>query len=132
MLAPGSLYTSLLPVLCVPELRDALAARARRRSSRSATCGPQVPETNGLDASDHLRAVLEHGGRVDRFLYQEDGILAADEAAIRELGRRTGPGAGRPTRRTGARSPKTGGSPAGSAVVPARRRGVQMIDTEAS
>jgi hypothetical protein len=47
---------------------------------------PQVPETNGLDATDHLRAVLEHGGRVDRFLYEREGILAADEDWIRRSG----------------------------------------------
>ena len=45
-----------------------------------------MPETNGLDATDHLRAVLEHGARIDRFLYQAGGALAADEAAIRDLG----------------------------------------------
>jgi hypothetical protein len=47
---------------------------------------PQLPETAGLDAADHVRAVLEHGGRVDRFLYQRDGALPADEGAIRGLG----------------------------------------------
>ena len=45
-----------------------------------------MPETHGLDATDHLRAVLDHGARVDAFLYQEGGQLAADEAAIRALG----------------------------------------------
>ena len=30
---------------------------------------PQVPETAGMDAADHLEAVLAHGARVDRFLY---------------------------------------------------------------
>jgi uncharacterized cofD-like protein len=85
VLAPGSLYTSLLPVLCVPALREALAG-AQGEVVHVCNLGPQAPETNGLDASDHLRAVLEHGGRVDRFLYQEDGILAADEAEIRSWG----------------------------------------------
>lgn len=85
VLAPGSLYTSLLPVICVPELRQALMS-APGRVVQVCNLRPQVPETNGLDASDHLRAVLEHGGRVDRFLYQGHGILAADDDAIRELG----------------------------------------------
>ena len=85
ILAPGSLYTSLLPVLCVPELREALAAAAAPVIQVS-NLRPQLPETNGLDASDHLRAVLEHAGRVDRFLYQEDGILAADDDVIRGWG----------------------------------------------
>jgi uncharacterized cofD-like protein len=85
LLAPGSLYTSLLPVICVPELRRALAG-APAAVVQICNLGPQLPETSGLDATDHLRAVLEHGGRVDRFLYQRDGVLAADENAIRGVG----------------------------------------------
>jgi uncharacterized cofD-like protein len=85
VLAPGSLYTSLLPVICVPALRDALNGTA---AGVVQVCNlrPQLPETAGLDAADHVRAVLEHGGRVDRFLYQRDGSLPADEDAVRSLG----------------------------------------------
>jgi uncharacterized cofD-like protein len=82
ILAPGSLYTSLLPVLCVRELREAVGA-AGGRVIQVSNLRPQHPETAGLDATDHLRAVLEHGARVDAFLYQRGGVLAADEAAIR-------------------------------------------------
>ncbi|MGZ4688546.1 MAG: gluconeogenesis factor YvcK family protein [Acidimicrobiia bacterium] len=85
VLAPGSLYTSLVAVICVPELRNALA-EAPGRVVQVCNLRPQVPETNDLDAVDHLRAVLEHGGRVDQFLYQRDGILPADDTAIRALG----------------------------------------------
>ena len=85
VLAPGSLYTSLLPVLCVHQLRDAVAA-ATGRVVQVSNLRPQPPETDGLDATDHLRAVREHGGRVDTFLYQVDGALAADDDAIREWG----------------------------------------------
>jgi uncharacterized cofD-like protein len=85
VLAPGSLYTSLVPVLCVLQLRDELA-RAAAPVVQVCNLRPQVPETSGLDATDHLRAVLEHGGRVDRFLYERDGILAADEGWIRGSG----------------------------------------------
>lgn len=85
VLAPGSLYTSLLPVLCVHQLCDAVAA-ATGRVVQVSNLRPQPPETDGLDATDHLRAVREHGGRVDTFLYQVDGVLAADDNAIREWG----------------------------------------------
>ena len=85
ILAPGSLYTSLLPVLCVPEVCNALAA-TRARVVQVCNLGPQVPETAGLDATDHLRAVLEHGARVDSFLFADGGRLPADEVAIRALG----------------------------------------------
>ena len=85
VLAPGSLFTSLIPVLCVPGIREALAA-ARGKIVHVCNLRPQLPETRGLDATDHLRAVLDHGARVDAFLYQEGGELSADEPAIRALG----------------------------------------------
>jgi uncharacterized cofD-like protein len=85
VLAPGSLYTSLLPVLCVRELGEAVSA-ARGRVVHVGNLRAQAPETTGLDATDHLRAVLEHGARVDTFLYQAGGALVADAAAIRSWG----------------------------------------------
>jgi uncharacterized cofD-like protein len=85
VLAPGSLFTSLAPVLCVPAIREALQA-ARGRIVHICNLQPQVPETLGLDATDHLRAVLDHGARVDTFLYHLGGKLPADEFAVRALG----------------------------------------------
>jgi uncharacterized cofD-like protein len=85
VLAPGSLFTSLIPVLCVPGIREALTA-ARGKIVHVCNLRPQLPETQGLDGTDHLRAVLDHGARVDAFLYQFGGDLAADEVAIRALG----------------------------------------------
>jgi uncharacterized cofD-like protein len=85
VLAPGSLFTSLLPVLVVPELRDAIRS-AGGQVVQVSNLEPQVPETEGLDAVDHLRAVLEHGARVDILLAPSDGRLRADEAAVRESG----------------------------------------------
>jgi uncharacterized cofD-like protein len=85
VLAPGSLYTSVLPVVCVPELREAVG-KTGAPVVQVANLHPQLPETAGLDATDHLRAVVEHGGTVNTFLYQRNGPLTADEAAIRDLG----------------------------------------------
>jgi uncharacterized cofD-like protein len=82
VLAPGSLYTSLLSVLGVPGLRDAVAATPGH-VVQVCNLRPQPPETTGLDAADHLRAVLDHGGRVDTFLYERDGALPVDEDRIR-------------------------------------------------
>jgi uncharacterized cofD-like protein len=84
VLAPGSLFTSVLPVLAVPALRAAVAS-APGQVVQICNLGPQVPETDGLDATDHLRAAIEHGARVDKFLYSPDA-LACDEGAVRELG----------------------------------------------
>jgi uncharacterized cofD-like protein len=83
--APGSLYTSVLPVLCVRALQSAIA-RTPARVVQVANLRPQVPETTGLDADAHLEAVLAHGARVDTFLYEIDGGLPADPARIRALG----------------------------------------------
>jgi uncharacterized cofD-like protein len=83
--APGSLFTSVLPVLAVAELRDAVASTPAR-VIQICNLRPEVPETEGLDAADHLRAVIEHGGRVDTFLYQDRGLLPCDSAAVEALG----------------------------------------------
>jgi uncharacterized cofD-like protein len=59
ILGPGSLYTSLLPVLLISRIRDAvLAAQAVRvYVSNVAT---QVGETAGYDLADHVEALLAH------------------------------------------------------------------------
>jgi uncharacterized cofD-like protein len=85
VLAPGSLFTSLLPVLAVADIRAALRSTPAR-VVQVANLRAEAAETEGLDATDHLRAVLDHGARVDTFVYQRDGALAADDAEIRALG----------------------------------------------
>lgn len=85
VLGPGSLFTSVIPVVAVAGIREALLA-TRARVVQVCNLRPQVPETVGLNGTDHLRAVLEHGARVDVFLYQEGGPLAADHGVTESLG----------------------------------------------
>jgi uncharacterized cofD-like protein len=85
VLAPGSLYTSLLPVLCVAGIRDAVT-ETRAQVVQVCNLHPQPPETTGLDGGDHLRAVLDHGTRVDVFLTEEQGALSVDEALVAAWG----------------------------------------------
>jgi uncharacterized cofD-like protein len=87
VLAPGSLFTSLLPVLVVPEIRRAVAD-TRAQVVLVGNLTPQVPETEGLDGVDHLRAVLEHGARVDVLLAPPLAAagLAVDDDAVRACG----------------------------------------------
>ena len=87
VIAPGSLFTSVLPVLAVGDLRDAVG-RTDARVVQVSNLRSEVPETEGLDAADHLRAVLAHGARVDDFLYEEGGLLPCDPSAVAELGAR--------------------------------------------
>jgi uncharacterized cofD-like protein len=85
VLAPGSLFTSVAAVVAVPGIRDALQA-APGRVVHVANLVEQVPETAGFDGTDHLRALLDHGARIDTFLHATDGGLRVDEDAIRALG----------------------------------------------
>ncbi len=85
ILAPGSLYTSLLPVLCVPDLAAAIAATTAQVVC-VANLERQIPETAGLDGTDHLAAVRDHGGRVDVFVFQRDGALPVDRTVVERWG----------------------------------------------
>ncbi|MFM7825328.1 MAG: uridine diphosphate-N-acetylglucosamine-binding protein YvcK [Candidatus Limnocylindrus sp.] len=60
VLGPGSLYTSLIPHLLVPEIRDALAHR-RVPLIWVANVDEQEGETEGMDLDAHLDALEEHG-----------------------------------------------------------------------
>ena len=61
VLGPGSLYTSVIPNLLV---RDVAAALRETEALRVYVCNvmTQPGETDGYRASDHVRALLEHGG----------------------------------------------------------------------
>jgi uncharacterized cofD-like protein len=85
VLAPGSLYTSVVAVLCVPALRDAIA-RSPAPVVQVANLHRELPETDGLDGTDHLLAVLDHGARVDVLLYDRAVGLRVDEDAVRGRG----------------------------------------------
>lgn len=85
LVGPGSLYTSLLAVSVVPEIRLALAL-ARGRIVQVANLRTESPETAGLDGTDHALALLEHRVRVDTFLYDGAGSLAVNDAYLYEHG----------------------------------------------
>jgi uncharacterized cofD-like protein len=62
VIGPGSLYTSLLPNLLVPDLADAI------RSSRAlklyvCNVATQSGETDGFSCNDHISAIEEHAGK---------------------------------------------------------------------
>lgn len=62
VIGPGSLYTSVLPNLLVPDLAQALvsATAARVYVCNVAT---QAGETEGYDVADHVQALRQHVGR---------------------------------------------------------------------
>jgi uncharacterized cofD-like protein len=84
VLAPGSLYTSIVAVLCVPGIRAAVDA-ASGQVVQVANLALEN-ETRGHDGADHLAAVREHGGRVDTFLYDPDSGPKVDAQRVTALG----------------------------------------------
>lgn len=59
VLGPGSVYTSVIPNLLVPDIARAVASS---RAVRCYICNvmTQPGETDGFSASDHIRAIEEH------------------------------------------------------------------------
>lgn len=91
VLGPGSLFTSVLAALLVPGIAGAV-----RRASRVAlvlNLAQQVGETAGLDATAHLRSLLDHlpGLRLDAVLAHDGpapGVarpVVVDEEAVASL-----------------------------------------------
>lgn len=79
LLGPGSLFTSVLPNLLVPEIAIAF------KQSRAVKCYicnimTQPGETNNFKASDHLSAICDHAGvdRVDYILVNNKRIAQAN------------------------------------------------------
>ncbi|HUQ44182.1 MAG TPA: gluconeogenesis factor YvcK family protein [Candidatus Limnocylindria bacterium] len=59
VLGPGSLFTSVLPVLLIPQIREAVAAAPGVRVY-ACNVATQVGETEGFDLADHVEALLAH------------------------------------------------------------------------
>ena len=72
ILGPGSLFTSILPSLLVPEVRQAVSDAS---ATKVFVCNLSAPdgETQYFDAGDHLAALLAHGGQacVDSIVVHE-------------------------------------------------------------
>jgi uncharacterized cofD-like protein len=73
VLGPGSLFTSVLAVVAVPAIREALAATPARKVY---VCNlrPQIPETAGYDVAAHVDALRAHGLDIDVVLCHPDSL----------------------------------------------------------
>ncbi len=85
VLAPGSLFTSLLPALVAPDVRAALRTRPGR-TDLVVNLGAQLPETADLDVADHVRAVVEAGIPLSAVVVDTRCELFLDPAALEALG----------------------------------------------
>ncbi|HUR51722.1 MAG TPA: uridine diphosphate-N-acetylglucosamine-binding protein YvcK [Mycobacteriales bacterium] len=76
VLGPGSWFTSVMPHLLVPDLRDALVKTAARRVV-TMNLAPQEGETDGFSPEAHLEALASHAPDLvpDVVLADPDGVL---------------------------------------------------------
>jgi uncharacterized cofD-like protein len=77
VIGPGSLYTSVIPNLLVPGIRDALLT-TRARKVFVVNVANQRGETDGFDARDHYRAVTRHLGADVDFVLANSSIIDAE------------------------------------------------------
>jgi uncharacterized cofD-like protein len=73
ILGPGSLFTSVLAAVAVPEIRDGIN---RSTAQKAYVCNlrPQVPETEAFDVEMHLEALVAHGVSVDLAICDTTGL----------------------------------------------------------
>jgi uncharacterized cofD-like protein len=111
IIGPGSLYTSVIPNLLVPEIAEALAQRCRGGETSPVPCiyvcniMTQPGETQGYTVSDHIRAidaacgqqlfsaVLVHKKALSpqsliRYAQENSHPVFLDREAVAQLGRR--------------------------------------------
>ena len=81
VLGPGSLYTSVLPVLLIPAIRDAIEAATAIRVY-ACNVATQTGETAGYDLADHVEALLAHTapGLIDIVLANDQFDLPGGDA----------------------------------------------------
>jgi uncharacterized cofD-like protein len=104
ILGPGSLYTSIIPNVLVPEITDAIASS---RAPRIYVCNimTQPGETQGYGVSDHIRAIDRACGKrlfdavliytklpspnsLQRYAKENSHPVFFDREAVAKLGRR--------------------------------------------
>ncbi len=81
----GSVYTSILPNVIIPEIREALQ---RTSAKRIYFCNAmtQPGETDGYAVEDHVQALLDHGAPVDAVIVPEETIPEEVQARYAKMG----------------------------------------------
>ncbi len=82
VLGPGSLYTSLLPSLLIPDIREALLAASAPRVF-ACNVATQEGETTGFDLAAHVEALdRAHGARARRRRRREQPLRGPSPAGL--------------------------------------------------
>ena len=77
VLGPGSLFTSVLAAVAVPDIREAVE-RSAARKVYVCNLRPQVPETESFDVGRHVQALVAHGIHVDVVVCDTSGLALGD------------------------------------------------------
>jgi uncharacterized cofD-like protein len=85
LLAPGALYRSVLSTAAVPDLVAALRGTPAR-VLWIANLAPDALEVPSMTANEHLRALRQHGVRVDAVMHDPSATLEFDAAELRRYG----------------------------------------------
>jgi uncharacterized cofD-like protein len=84
VLGPGSWFTSVIPHLLVPELRQALV-RSTARKVVTLNLEPQAGETDGFSPETHLEVLAAHAPDLRLDVVLADGSSVVDEAQLRDV-----------------------------------------------
>lgn len=82
VLGPGSLYTSVLPHLLLPEQREALENTTSKKALVM-NLQPHTQETNGMSPADHLRTLASYAPGLSVDVVIADPSTIEDEDAFR-------------------------------------------------
>jgi uncharacterized cofD-like protein len=80
-LGPGSWYTSVLPHLLVPRLKEALEA-TRAKVVVVLNLEPQAGETDGFSPEEHLHVLMGHLGGVSLHTVIADAVAVVDRRGL--------------------------------------------------
>jgi uncharacterized cofD-like protein len=89
VLGPGSLFTSVMPHLLVPGIRDALLDTPARRVL-TLNLVMHTGETEGFSAENHLEVLAAHAPELHLDVVLADPSVVGDEALLRRSAGRMG------------------------------------------
>ena len=89
VIGPGSWFTSVMPTLLVPELRDALVSTSARRAL-VLNLQEQEGETEGLSPTDHLEVLSAHAPELALDVVVADASLVDDAGTLESVARQLG------------------------------------------
>ena len=84
VLGPGSWFTSVIPHLMVPDLRDALITSAGRKVV-TLNLEPQTGETEGFSPENHLEVLAEHAPDLKLDVVLADSGTVVDVEQLRKV-----------------------------------------------